>query len=240
MSSKDSASSSNKNLSQNENIKISVKINDFLISNRKKFIFLGLAILLIVIAVGAVTLISQNVLNKATLAMEKLESEFEAWNELKDENEKKNSSPEIINNADSLIKKYSKQYASSRASVIKAQVQTSNNDHEGAEKTYIDLAERMPESHMAPVSLVNASAIAEDRGQNDKAIAYLEKAIEKYPATPGFGRILLSLGRIFEKNKQYDKAKEAYNKLIIAGIESDWTKLAHDRIILMKSLGLTE
>jgi tetratricopeptide (TPR) repeat protein len=240
MSSKDSSSSNNKNNSQIEEVKFSERINDFMNSNRKIFIVLGIAILIIVIAIGVVTFISQDLGNKATLAMEKLESELEVWTELQDESDKKTASTEIMKNADSLILKYSKQYASSRASVIKAQIQLSNNDPEGAERTYIELAERLPESHMAPVSLVNASSIAEDRGQNDKAIAYLEKAIDKYPATPGFGRILLSLGRIYEQNKQYDKAKEAYGKLIAAGVESDWTKLAHDRIILMKSLGLSE
>jgi tetratricopeptide (TPR) repeat protein len=193
-----------------------------------------------VVAIGTLTLISRDVSNKATLAMEKLESDFEAWNGMPDDKKVGDASASIIEKADLLIKKYSRHYASARASVIKAQLLFFSDDLEGAEKAYVEMAERLPESHMAPTALINASAIAEDRGQADQAIAYLEKAVEKYPSAPGFGRALLSLGRIHEQKKEYDKAKEAYGKLIAGGSESDWTKLAHDRIILMKSLGLAE
>ena len=240
MSSKDPATSGGKIVSPTENIKFSERLNDFLITHRKFFLIFGLAIILGVVAIGTVTLISKDVSNKATLAMEKLESDFESWNGLDDDKKNGDASISIIENADLLIKKYSRHYASARASVIKAQLLFSNDDLEGAEKAYVEMAERLPESHMAPTALINASAIAEDRGQSDQAIAYLEKAVEKYPSAPGSGRALLSIGRIYEQKKEYGKAKEAYGKLIASGSESDWTKLAHDRIIVMKSLGLAE
>jgi tetratricopeptide (TPR) repeat protein len=240
MSSKDPAHNGNKNLNPTETVKISERLNGFLIANRKLFLIFGLIVIMVVVAIGAYTLISRDINNKATLAMEKLESDFDAWNELQEDKRTVDASASIVDKADSLIKKYSRRYASARASVIKSQVMFSNGDLEGAEKAYVEMATRLPGSHMAPVALVNASSIAEDRGQSDQAIAYLEKVVGKYSAYPGLGRALLSLGRIYEQNKQYDKAKIAYGKLIASGSESDWTKLAHDRIILMKSLGLAE
>ena len=240
MSSIDPATKGNKNVNPTESIRFSERLNDFLIANRKLFLIFGITIIVVVVAIGAFTMISRDINNKATLAMESLESDFETWNELQDDKKTPDASASIIEKADSLIKKYAKQYASTRASVIKSQLLFSSGDLEGAEKAYVEMATRLPESHMAPVALINASSIAEDRGQTDLAIAYLEKVVGKYPEAPGFGRALLSLGRIYEQKKQYDQAKEMYGKLIASGIESDWTKLAHDRIILMKSLGLAE
>jgi tetratricopeptide (TPR) repeat protein len=240
MSSKDPAASGSKIVSPTENIKFSERLNDFLIAYRKFFLIFGLAIIIGVVAIGTATLISRDASNKATVAMEKIEADFEAWNGLPEDKKNGDASASIIEKADSLINKYSRHYASARASVIKAQLLFSNDDLQGAEKAYVEMAERLPESHMAPTALINASAIAEDRGQSDQAIAYLENAVEKYPSAPGFGRALLSIGRIHEQKKEYDKAKEVYGRLIASGGESDWTKLAHDRIILMKSLGLAE
>jgi tetratricopeptide (TPR) repeat protein len=240
MNLKESTSTTSKSLHPVEVVKFSDRINTFLIAHRRFFLTFGLSIVILIVAIGVVTSISRDINNKATLAMEKLESDFEAWSELPDDKKTNESSVQLIEKADILIEKYSKQYASARIAIIKAQLLFSNNDLEGAENTYAELAARLPKSHMAPVALINASSIAEDRGQADQAIVYLEKVVEKYPEAPGFDRVLLSLGRIYEQIKKYDKAKEAYGKLIASGNESDWTKLAHDRIILMKSLGLAE
>jgi len=177
MSSIDPATKGNKNVNPTESIRFSERLNDFLIANRKLFLIFGITIIVVVVAIGAFTMISRDINNKATLAMESLESDFETWNELQDDKKTPDASASIIEKADSLIKKYAKQYASTRASVIKSQLLFSSGDLEGAEKAYVEMATRLPESHMAPVALINASSIAEDRGQTDLAIAYLEKVV---------------------------------------------------------------
>jgi tetratricopeptide (TPR) repeat protein len=239
MSVKDSTQSGTKNSMAVEKIKFSERLNDFLIKNRKGFGVFGIAVAIIVVGIGTATVVSRNISIQSTQAMEKLEADFDAWNTLKDD-KKAAEGLVLISVADTLISRYPKRYAAAAASIIKAQVLTTNGDLEGAEKVYADLVAKQPDSHIAPVALANAASLAEDRGSVEKALEYLKRASEQYPTAPGSGRVLLSLGRIYEQNKQFDKAKEAYGKLIASGNESDWTKLARDRIIIMKSLGLAE
>jgi len=222
-----------------EKVKFTERLNDFMFANRKIFLIIGVAILILIVGLGIYSVVSTNIVTTSTIALEKLESGYEGWNAVA-ETDKAAKGAELVAEADSLISKYGKRYAAARASVIKAEVLFSLNDITGAEKAYAATAESYPKSTMAPVALANAAAIAEDRGDSDAALIYLNKAVIEYPDAPGSGRILLSLGRIYESTRLYDKAMETYTRLLATGTESDWTKIAHDRIILMKSQGLVK
>jgi tetratricopeptide (TPR) repeat protein len=220
-------------------MKFSERLNDFMHKNRKIFLAIGIGVLALVILLGVFSVVSSSIKQKSTMSLELLEADYLAWNETED-SDRASSVAAIIEKADVLIKKYGKQYAAARALMIKAEILHASKDLAGAEKNYYELAISFPKLHMAPVALSNAAAVAEDLGDADAALEYLLKADSMYPGYPGAGRVALSIGRIYESTKKFDKAMETYTRLISAGIESDWTKIAQDRIILLKSQGLVE
>lgn len=237
MSSKETGTAGTSQARPSGKVKFSDHLNDFLQANRKAFLIFGIVAVVLVVGAGVVSVVNSSINTNSTLALEKLEADFASWSNAA-EADKPAKSDAILAGADTVIQKYSGRYAAARALLIKAQLQVALNDLPAAEKSFASLADKYPKSHMAPVALANAASVAEDRGDQDGALKYLQRADSKYPSEPGSGRVILSIGRIYENMKQYDKALEAYNRLVATGTDSDWTKLAHDRIIMLKSLGL--
>jgi len=225
--------------SPQEQVKFVDRINDFMHANRKVFLFLVVAVMVGVVGLGIFSAVSSNLVVKSTIALDGLEASYKEFSVL-EESEKPASSLTLIEETDKLIAKYGKRYAAVRASMIKAEVLLAINDAPAAEKALASLAETYAKSHLAPVALANAAAIAEDRGDADLALTYLTRIESTYPSAVGIGRITLSIGRIYEATKLYEKAFETYTRLVATGAESDWTKIAHDRIILLRSQGLVK
>lgn len=225
--------------SPQEQVKFVDRINNFMHANGKVFLYLVVAILVGVVGLGIFSAVTSNQVVKSTIALDSLEASYKLFIELP-EAEKATKGSELIESADQLISRYGKRYAAVRATMIKSEVLSAINDVPAAEKVLVSLAASYPKSHLAPVALANAAAIAEDRGDTDLALSYLTQIEAGYPATPGIGRITLSIGRIYETTKLHDKALETYTRLVATGAESDWTKIAHDRIILLKSQGLVK
>ncbi|PKL09613.1 MAG: hypothetical protein CVV51_02840 [Spirochaetae bacterium HGW-Spirochaetae-7] len=239
MSSKETGVNATTVASPSEQVKFSERFNAFLYANRKSFMALGIATIVLVVGIGIYSVASSASVAKSTVALEQLESDYDVWLKA-DESGKAPLVPGLLVKADAVISRYARRYAGAKATMIKAELLVSSNDLSGAEKAYASLAAAAPKSHLAPVALANAASVAENRGDNEAALAYLTQADTAYPEAPGIGRVVLSIGRLYEGMKQYDKAMDAYGRLIASGIESDWTKLAHDRIILLKSLGLVK
>lgn len=222
-----------------EDVSFAQRLNDALLSNRRILLAFGILAVAAVVAIGVISAINSRAADKATAAIEALDARYEAWSALEPA-KRAGETDALVADADAVIKSYGKRYAVQRALMLKAQVYHGADDLSAAEKAYADLASRFPDSHMAPVALSNAAAMAEDRGDSDAALRYLETAETKYPDAPAIGRVVLSIGRIYEGAKRYDKAMEAYGRLVAGGTDSDWTKLARDRIIVLKSLGLAK
>ncbi|GAB1454969.1 MAG: tetratricopeptide repeat protein [Spirochaetia bacterium] len=239
MSSKEVGAKSGSQASPKNEVKFSEKLNNFMYSYRTWFIGFGAVVLATVVGLGIWTVVSSSILKNSTIAIEELEKSFQEAGAA-DEGFDSTASQGLIEQADAIMAKYGKRYAAAKASIIKADILMASNDLVAAEKAYAASAESYPKSHIAPVALSNAASAAEDRGDAEAALTHLLKAETQYPGAPGADRITLSIGRIYEASKQYGKAMEAYARLIASGRESDWTKLAHTRIILLKSQGLAQ
>ncbi len=222
-----------------EKAKFSDRLNDILRANRVAFLVISAIIVVAVAAIGIVAMVQQDRLVKSTIALEALEASFDAWASSAEES-RPAASQALIAEADALIAKYAKDYAGLRARLIKGRAFVGANDYLGAEQAFASVAEAGPKSHLAPMALANASAMAEERGDLQAALGYLEKAKAAYPASPGADRVGFSIGRIQESLKEYAKAMEAYSALVAGGADNDWTKLARDRIIYLRSVGLAK
>lgn len=219
--------------------KFSDRLNDFLRANRKALIILGIVVIALVVFVGAYSIVAQDRLNRSTVALERLEAQFDAWTS-SSEADRPGKGDSILAEADALRKSYPKSYAAQRAAVVKARILFERKDYAGAEAAFTLIADEAPASHLAPVALSNAASMAEERGDSEAALSYLTRADAKYPSAPGSARVVFSIGRVHEGMKQYDKALEAYNRLVARGDDDDWTKLARDRIIFLRSTGLAK
>ncbi|HOZ71027.1 MAG TPA: tetratricopeptide repeat protein [Spirochaetales bacterium] len=239
MSSKEIGATSATQAAPKDEVKFAERLGDFIRANRVGLLVVGVAILVAIVALGVYSIVSSDRLQKSTVALEALEAGFADWNALEGE-ARTAKGAELTVQADAVAAKYGKLYAAGRASMIKAELLFAMSDLPGSEKAYLAAAAGAPKSHLAPVALANAASVAEDRGDNEAALSYLQRAATEYPSAPAIGRVTLSIGRIYENMKRYGEAMEAYTRLIATGTESDWTKIAHARIILLKSRGLAD
>jgi len=234
------AADASKKARPDEPVKFVEKLNDFLRNNRKAFLIGSLVVAVSVVTIGIVSAVAHQRLVKSTAALEAAEAGFDEWIAMETGDAKTAAADALLADAEDISARYRGSYADLRASVIKARVLYERKDYAGSEAAYASIAETAPESHLAPISLMNAAAMAEERGDPAAAQAHMAKALERYPDAPGTGRTLFSLGRVLEGMKSYGEAMEYYGRLVATGEDSDWTKLARDRIIFLKSAGLAQ
>jgi tetratricopeptide (TPR) repeat protein len=222
---------------QKEDSLLSEKINIVLRKNRTTFAVIGFVVVLTIVVIGVGTYIQNSRLIKSTLALENLELDFDAWGSV-EENEKKELEKTIIEKGTQIRASYPKTYAASRSAMILARLYYVRDDLDSAEASYYEAANDNLKSHLAPIALANAASMAEDRGDTEKAIEYLQRVVDDYPDAPIHGKALFSLARILEESRQYDRAIVFYLRLIERTDGTDWTKLAQSRIIQLRTLGM--
>jgi tetratricopeptide (TPR) repeat protein len=218
-----------------------MKFSDFL----KKYRLVVLAVfgiaMLALIGVAAATIVSGSTLKASTASMEKLDADFAAYESEKDQAKKAELEKAIVASADEVAQKWKGKFAALRALSYKAKIAESKKDWAEAEKDWLAIADRAPQSYLAPIAIGNAAKAAEEQGAPDRALANYQKLVEKYSdKTIGIPHAYFSIGRLSEGTKDYAAAAKAYQKVVSSWPDSDWTKLATDRIIFMKSHGLSK
>ncbi len=222
-----------------ESVKISERVNVFLRANRIAILAVASLALAAVLVLGIASGIKQSGMTRSTIALETLEANFDSWNSSGDE-DRAAKAREIIAEADALIARYPSLYAGLRSRLIKGRLLLDSKDYIGAEEAFLGIAKAGPKSHLAPVALANAASMAEERGDGEAAIAHLEKLIKEYSDSSVAHRAAFTIGRLNEAAKAYGAAMEAYAKLVAGGADNDWTKMARDRIIYLRSQGLAK
>jgi len=200
----------------------------------------GVAMLaLIGVAVG--TIISEAALKSATAGMEKLDADYAAYEAEQDQAKKAELEKALTASADSAITQWKGRFASLRALSYKARIGESKKDWSEAEKNWLAIVESAPKSYLAPVALGAAARAAEEQNAADRALADYRKLVEKYADKAiGMPHAYFSIGRLAEGAKDYAAATIAYQKIVSTWPDSDWTKLATDRILFLKSHGLSK
>lgn len=221
----------------NEAVRFSEKISNLIRANRTLLAVLGISLVITVLAIGIVSYVQNDRLVKSTLALENLEAAFDEWASAEG-NDKSEQEQNVIANATALRSSFPKSYAALRSGIIEARIYFDRGDFAEAEAAFSNVASMNPQSHLAPTALGNAAAMAEERGDSEKALEYLIKLVDIYPEAPGMGRSLFSIGRLYEEAREFDKAIVFYLRLSAMASETDWTKLAQSRIIHLKSLGM--
>jgi len=224
-------------------------LSSFTQRNRKLLLFLFVAILAALVALVIVLQIRRNTQETSLLRLEAVQKLYAEWTPLKDEAEKDGASAEaaakaasleaqVIKDAEALLSEYEGMYAELRAYDILASVAYRNKEYEKAARLWTSLADTHAASYFAPLALVQAAAAWEEAENPGAAAESLIAVITKFSAAyPDIPHVLFSLGRLAEGRQDYDGARTYYNRLLDEYSGSSWTKLAHNRIILLQIQG---
>jgi len=217
-----------------EEMKFKDKIANFILRNRKLIIMT--AVLFVAALAGLIIFfeVRKNVIEKSTVLVEKAETAYLEYRNMKDSDEKNKKYDAVSKSLDEIIANYQGYYAAQRASYIKGSLAFEKKDWDSAAKTWTEMAAQYPKSHLASIARMNAAAAYEENGNIDKAVETLITITTTEGDFPEMSRVIFSLGRLNEEKKDFTKAAEYYNKLIEDYAASSWTKLARDRIILLK------
>jgi Uncharacterized protein conserved in bacteria len=217
------------------------KLGDFLRKYRIAILCLFGVCLLAVIGVAVGTEIKSSTLRTTTGRMEKLEENYATYSSESDQTKKTDLEKKLVADADEIVKKWPKSYAAQRAWVLKAKIDEQKKDWAAAEKDWNSIVGTAPASYLAPVALQGAAVAAEEQGASDRATKYYKTLVDKYTGSAvGIPHAYFAMGRLAEEGKDYATALVNYQKIVSTWPDDDWTKLATDRILSMKSKGLTK
>jgi TolA-binding protein len=190
--------------------------------------------IVVVIAFAIYSQVSNARAEKAAGLAATLQTDYSTWTSETDAKKKDALHKSLIAQIDTILKKYPRSYGAQRALFIRADIAFHDKNWKVAETTYAELASRFPSSYLAPVSLINAAAAAENAKDIKQAIA-LDKKVLNYKGivAPEVPEALFSLGRLYETSGDTKEAKTYYNELINNYPSSGWTNLAQDRIIYL-------
>ena len=227
--------------SKESDLSLSLKIGDFIQRSRFLFIGLGVTILVALLAIAVVTQVRASGDRSAALAMDALVRDGNSWGAESDATKKADLEKKLIAGLDNMIAKHRGSVWAQQAWDMKATMAESRKDWAEAEKDWMEASKILPGSFIAPVSLQNAAAAAEELGANDRAAAHWKAFVDGYAGkAAGIPHAWFALGRLAEESKDYTSAIVDYEKIAANWPDSDWTKLAKDRILTLKSRGLAK
>jgi tetratricopeptide (TPR) repeat protein len=237
----DNPTRSPKGRSEDKKKTTSMKFADFLRKYRIPLLAVfGLAVIA-VLGVAVATWVQGENLKASTARLEKLDADYSAYTAESDATKKADLEKSFLASVDAFVKRSPKSYAGQKALAYRAKIEDGKKDWASAEKDWLAIAAGAPDSYLAPVGLQGAAVAAEEQGANDRALADYKKLVDKYAKkTVGIPHAYFDMGRLAEESKDYTSALASYQKIVSTWPEDDWTKLANDRIIFLKSHGLTK
>ncbi len=219
----------------------SEKFLDFISKNRKIIIGLGIAIVLIIAAIGIYTAVSGNIASASSRAMELADQKTMQWSQETDEQKRAEIETSLMAELDSIANKWPKTIAAQRALIRKAAILSQKKEYAEAEKVALEAYKRNKKSYVAPIALELAAVAAEEAGNIDAALEHYILITKDYkkdnPAAP---HAFFNVGRIKETKGDYKGAVEVYDQLISSFGDSEWAMLAKNRVIYLKAQGLAD
>jgi len=217
------------------------RINAFLSRWIQQLRFVLLGILAVAIAFFLVYIVYSEVSKKrsadSTTVAEAAQTAFDAWQAEADATKKAVMEKDLRAQLDTVVTRFPRQYGGQRGLFLRGQVGYATKAWDAARTDFQALAERFPGSYLAPVSLFNAGACAEETGDLAGSAALYAKVAADYADSPVAPRALFNQGRVAEARSAWSEAQAAYEKLDTTYSQSEWQKLAKNRLIALKVEG---
>ncbi len=205
------------------------------LSRNAKLLVIGFGVVLLILAGLGIWSIRYNArVNDSAALAEQIEEDFSTWLNTEDGEKKEKKEEELLERIDRAQSQFSGLYAEQRALLVKGHYQYSLEEYQEAAEAYSNLVSRFPKSYLAPVALYNAGTCYDESGKNEQAVESWDRLVQQYrDKTPLMAQTFFSLGRISEEQGQEKKAVEYYQRMEDSYPESDWTKLAKQRILVL-------
>ena len=117
---------------------------------------------------------------------------------------------------------------------ISAHIHWEQENWAEAELAWTRAAASSGRTYLAPISLFNAAAAAEEQGNIDTAIDLYRQAVAQGTAFPAAPRAQFSIARLEEYRNNREAALQAYRTLVNQWPNDPlWTNLAQSRILLL-------
>ncbi len=203
---------------------------------------LALVILLIAVLAGIVfyfvwTEVQSAAREKSARWAEQAQELQQQWSAEADATKKQSLEKQLTDLLARILSRYPRQYAAQRALLLRAEMAYRSKDWGQAAENYQALAGRFPRSYLAPLGLLYAGVSYEELGDGKKALASYQRIEERYRDSYLAPRVLFSIGRLLESEGDYAGALKAYNRMEDDHPDSNWTKMARNRIIQLKTEG---
>jgi soluble lytic murein transglycosylase len=111
-------------------------------------------------------------------------------------------------------------------------------DRAGARTMAVGVADRHPQSRLAPRALLSAARLAMLTGDDAGAQTFIKRVIESYPDSRELPEALYLLGQTGEARGQRDAAALAYRELRVLAPASGWANGAEDRLVVLAAEGV--
>jgi len=221
-----------------DKLKFNEKLNQFIQRNRRGLLVVIIAIVVILIGTVAGISIREKLSVSAFSKVDALNQRYEALKpaisgDAAAQSAKQAEIDTLLTDLASFSSRNSG-FAAARSYAISAGIYDAQKKWPEAEKAWAAAAKAAGKSYLAPVSLYNAAAAAEEQGKTDAAIEYYKQVMNYQNAVSIAARAQFSIGRLEESRNKKDAALEAYRNLLSKWPgDSLWTSLAQSRIIIL-------
>ena len=110
-------------------------------------------------------------------------------------------------------------------------------DLAGARAAALAVADRDPDSRLAPRALLRAATLASSAGDEAGAHGALKRLLERYPDAPEVPEALYLVGQTAEARQQPDVAAVAYRQLRVLAPTTAYAEAAGDRLAVLMQAG---
>ncbi len=220
---------------KNENDKSSAEKFAVLLKDKKKyFILAGVVAIILLAGVGVVEYFQRQKEDASVVLSEEIQKAFSSYIGAAEDD--KASAEESLTALIAEAKSdFPGMYAELRALNTEALVYSSKEEYTEAAAAYTAIADQFSDSYIAAVSLINASAMMEEAGDNSAAVSLLERVLSEYKEiSADIPEVLFNLGRLSESSDS-EKAMAYYEQVSSEYSSSSWTNLAKSRIIALKA-----
>jgi tetratricopeptide (TPR) repeat protein len=212
-----------------------IALSNFLQKNRIIFIIIIIVLIAGLVAFTIARESLKNRIEKSTFLAEEAQEAYHNWSTAVDEEEKTIYRNECVGIIEQIMDSYPNHYAAQRASFLQGNIFFEEEDWMGAAAAYEKIFTNFSNSYLAPISLNNASVAYENSGEQDKAIEMLNALTDNYTESfPDIAKIFFTKGRLYEERGDMENAVLSYNVLVDDFPNSNWTKLARNRIIALE------
>ena len=217
------------------------RINNFLSATVSRFRIILLAVLIAAAAFLVGYFIYNEIAKKltadSTVLAESAQDLYNKWQAESDTARKGALEKQLMDQLNVLTGRYARQYGGQRALFIRADLYYQEKSWDNAGKDYQTLAAHFPESYLAPISLFNAGACREEKGDVDGALKLYTKVSQDYQDSPVAPRAMFDAARLDEQKNAFDDAQKMYNQVDSLYPTSAWDKLAKNRLIELRVMG---